>query len=85
MRFRPLLAEGAVGIGHRGVEVWRTPEGFETGKDTLLDHVGDDIRDEDSAGGCASDRPMRLSITLARLALWSSSQRPNAAAGSAGA
>ena len=42
-------------------------------------------RREDSAGGSDSDRPMRLSIPLARLALCSSSQRPNAAGGSAGA
>src|ERR1700722_18960139 len=39
---------------------------------------------EDPAAGCDKDRPMPLSIALARLALWSSSQRPNAGGDSAG-
>ena len=44
-----------------------------------------ETRAEDAAGDWDSDWPMRLSIALARLALWSSTQRPNALGDSAGA
>jgi hypothetical protein len=47
--------------------------------------VAEATRGEGSAGGCEKDRPMLLNITLARSALWSSSQRPNAGGDSAGA
>jgi hypothetical protein len=42
-------------------------------------------RDKASADGSDKDRPTCLSISLARVALWSSSQRPNAGGDSAGA